>query len=131
LNPFIVYTTNVPNDTVVDAPNVNLPNQFGEVARSFNATMYSMWVPNADRNCNGNDGYSCTIPVPLGSVTWSLTGEAINTLNPVYQQNPGYGTSNWWLSCFYPTANGQEQPVFLQSNQYPGWTSVDSGQNCK
>lgn len=60
-----VSTTVVTNDTAQDSPNSVLPQNWGELARSFQANMYLMWAPNADSRCT--DGNKCTVPVPLGN----------------------------------------------------------------
>jgi hypothetical protein len=86
-----VYTTSVTNDTAKDSPDSGLPSIYGELQRSFNATMYLRWIPNPDSKCTA--GSACTIPVPLGSSSWWWVGDAINTLTS--QPN---GT-NWILNC--------------------------------
>ena len=76
-----VYTVTAPNDTATDGPRLAPPigYTFGEMARSFTAIMYLLWTPTPDRACTG--GSTCTIPIPLGSLNWMWTGDAINTLS--------------------------------------------------
>jgi hypothetical protein len=106
-----------PNDTATDAPAALLQSTMGEVARSFSATMYLMWTPNADPNCT--TGNACTIPVPLGSLNWNLNGDTINTLNKIYNQ------TTWGLSCYYPGYQGaKEQVTFSPGTSYPQWGAI-------
>ena len=118
----------VTNDTAFDAPEVD--GAFlstGEVARSFSAIMYLIWIPTADSACTA--GTNCTIPVPLGSIektgaqTWSFSGDMINTLNSAQGQN----TTTWILNC----GPQPQTPSFQSSNpstdpnqSYPVWDAV-------
>jgi hypothetical protein len=86
-----VYTMSAPNDTAIDGPGNALPSIYGEWQTSMNATMYLGWVPTVDAACTLSN--ACTIPVPLGSMTWWWEGDAINTLHP--QTN----LTNWMLNC--------------------------------
>jgi hypothetical protein len=96
-----VTTTSVTDDTAQDSPNSGLPSNYGELQRSFNATMYLRWAPSAGGSCTA--GNACTIPIPLGSATWWWNGDAINTLVP-----QGNGT-NWVLACG-DCSQGQQNP---------------------
>jgi hypothetical protein len=118
-----LYSTHVTNDTALDSPGWPVTQSEGEVERVFNATMYLMWTPNQDSECNSG---TCTVPVPLGSLqNWNLNGDAINTLNPIYNQ------TTWGLNCEYPRTNGQEQVTFSPGTSYPTWTATYSGvQQC-
>lgn len=82
-----VWQTFVADDSAKDSPLTYLVLGQGEYMRSFNATMYLTWIPNADNACNAFYG-PCTIPAPLGSVSWHWSGDAIDTLNIVQAQNP-------------------------------------------
>ena len=108
----------------VDSPWVPLPFQpgdtEGEVERSFNATTYLMWTPNAAAGCTG--GEACAIEVPLATLSWSWTGDAINTLQ---NQNNG---STWTLTGCQTCSNGQPQPTA----SYPQWdASTKSTNGCQ
>jgi hypothetical protein len=113
-----VTTTKVTNDTAQDSPANGLPTSWGEVARSFSATMYLMWVPNPDSRCT--NGTACTIPATLGTVNWGWTGDAINTLQP--QQNAGVSFTRWTLNCSNPSNGG-----FQTTTSLPQWANVDPG----
>lgn len=114
-----VYTSNVNDDTSKDSPNINLLQRYGEVRRDFTATMYLMWNPTLPAaNCNPNDiipPLSCTsIPVPLGTLSWQWTGDAINTLQP--QQNR-FAAYVFWNEC---CGTGSKPALFVQSDSSPG-----------
>jgi hypothetical protein len=111
----IVTTTNVTNDGANDSPSVPLPPPWGELARSFSANMYLMWVPPALSGCS--NGTSCTIPVPLGSFQWSWSGDGINTLMP--SNNSGVVFPIWNKNEAADSNNG-----FLSSSVYPSWSAT-------
>lgn len=103
-------------DLAVDAPNNCLEGLWGEEARSFYATTYLMWEPQADPNCVGGD---CTIPIPLGSIAWEWKDDAINTAKG--------NTTTWTLGApggcvlapqpqFQP---GDANPSYPHWNQFP------------
>jgi hypothetical protein len=108
-------------NTTNDSPGEGLVSSNGEEARVFSATMFSLWSPTAISACN--NGSSCTIPVPLGSVSWKYSSDYINTLNP--------GVS--FPSPFIQhSQNETGSPTFVASNpgtaanySYPTWTQVD------
>jgi hypothetical protein len=81
----------------------------GEVQRSFKATAYLMWTPNAAPGCTGA---ACTILVPLATLNWSWAGDAINTLTN--QPNNG---STWMLTGCQGCSNGPVQPT----SSHPQW----------
>jgi hypothetical protein len=112
-DPVTTSTQGVPNDTHYDGPSDPLYQIDGEHAISFNASTYLMWTPGVDNRCTA--GTDCTIPVPLGSATWSLTGDAINTLIPNFNNSQ----TTWDLmSCSYPKA-GEETVTFTPGTTYP------------
>jgi hypothetical protein len=111
--------------TTYDVPFFPLPQELGEFARDFSATMYLMWDPLIPVGCTGGINGTCaSIPVPLASVTWRSTGDAINTLKT--QPN---GTT-WTLSCSGPDSNGNglASPVHVSvpatDKDYPIWQEV-------
>lgn len=57
-----------------DSPGFGLAAGTGESAAYFTAAMYLMWIPNASGGCTSSIALPCTIPVPLGSVTWGYSG---------------------------------------------------------
>ncbi len=83
-----VWKTNVPSDTAKDSPLSYLVLGQGEYMRSFYATMYLTWFPKADSVCTGTFYGPCTIPAPLGSVSWHWSGDGIDTLNTIQSQSP-------------------------------------------
>jgi len=65
-----------------------------------------------------------SIPVPLGSISWSYSCNAINTLNPSAPQ--GNGTS--WVvapNCGIPA----KQDGFVAGTSYPSWQTVNVNRN--
>jgi len=106
-----------------DSPSVPLQastptnGNIGEIAGGAKFMMYPMWTPAAASGCvNGN---ACTVPVPLGTVTWQYSGDAINALTP--QPN---GT-DWTLGppgCASPNTTGAAP--FTPGTSYPGWNRV-------
>jgi hypothetical protein len=132
-----------------DYPRVNLDgwigySALGEVADSFNATMYLMWDPTLPgqgqaQPCSAASNLwsteadnwdptpsTCTgsIPVPIAFTNWGYRGDAINTLQ--YQMNNG---TTWMLNCpLNPPA--PPTPTVTPTNPkaynfgYPFWTSV-------
>ena len=105
-----LFTKTVANDVVTDGPRITLGSNFVEESRSFLATMYLLWsaqLPNA-------------IPVPLASITWSMTGDAINTL--VTQPN----NTNWALGCGQSASNPchVSVPSADPGSGYPTWTQT-------
>ena len=94
---------------VADAPFVPLPALYSRVSRGFGATMYLMWQSNI----------SGAIPVPIGSVNWSFSGQTI-------QSN---GT---WTT---PTGSGFADSFAAASdiNSFPQWTglAILPDQNCQ
>jgi hypothetical protein len=79
----------------------------GEVERQFNATPYLMWMPNSAPGCTS--GAACTILVPLAALSWSWTGDTVNTL----QNQTG---STWMLTGCQMCSNSQQAIA-----SYPQW----------
>jgi len=106
----------------------------GETAQNFGATTYLMWdpaiPPTGQTNCTPatvttsgvSTPSSCSsIPVPLGYVTWSWTGDAIDTLSPTTGDN---GTTGHLLCG----AMSGQASSFALSSSYPTWiASLPSG----
>jgi hypothetical protein len=91
---------------------IALANNYGENARYFSATMFAMWTPGADTRCTDNQ---CAIPIPLGSLTWQFTGDAINSLKT--QMNGGYTFPLWQKNAASVSA-----PNILYDDAYPLWS---------
>jgi len=125
-----VKKTTVTDDTAVDEPDAHLLTDFGELARSFSATMYPMWTPPALAACPA--GNACTVPVPLGAFARRWTGDSINTLATsasVLSTAPNVLLlyPDWFL---YASSAGNDG--FVEDNSYPQWsTTFTNGQvNC-
>jgi hypothetical protein len=88
-----------------DNPSTTLDSsQYKEETRSFSATMFLMWDPALPGGCIPSS--SCTsIPVPLGYVSWTWSGDA------------NFNGGQWTL------ANGNHNiPSFVSSTSYPTWS---------
>jgi len=106
-------------NTTYDTPSTNLVSSYGELERSFTATMYLMWDPALPAGCapatttaqGVSTASTCTSsPVPLSSVQWHWSGCGINTL-----ANQANGTT-YSLQC---GINNVSAP---QSSGFPEWT---------
>ena len=116
-----------PNDLAIDTPKSPLCGEWGEIARNFSATMYLMWTPPS----------ASAIPVPLGSINWGWSEDAINTLNPNNTNIDGTQANGWVpQSCTSPAPppppSGHQLP-FTQSNVFPAWTglTLSPGYTCQ
>jgi hypothetical protein len=121
----------IPNDMAADSPTYVVDSAWGEVARSFRATMYLMWVPPAlTGTYTCPSGNACTIPVPLGTISatptgWIWMGDTINTLSSVQ----GVNQTTWIMNfdgqppmpSFQPS-----QPGTDPHNGLPTWTTFAS-----
>jgi hypothetical protein len=117
-----VTTTNVTNDTATDSPFIALAVAQGELSRSFNATMYLMWVPNAASGCSATANNPCTVPIPLGSVNWQWQGSATDTLRQAVDTHAVI-YSVWILNgCSPQQSNGG----FQQGGTLPQWRTTDN-----
>jgi hypothetical protein len=94
-------TTNGPTATD-DSPGRSLFPDDSEVTVQFNATMYVMWTPST---------VSAPIPVPMGSVTWSFTGDAVQNLS----------TGVWSINT--KTVSKGSASAFVSSTTYPTWAT--------
>jgi hypothetical protein len=94
----------------------------GEGSRKFSAMTYLMWTPNAASGCSGA---ACTIPVPVGTLSWSYCSDAINTL--VTQNN---GTT-YSLACSSvpstPIPFRTSIPATDPSSSFPVWQHTGDG----
>lgn len=88
-----------------DNPANALSDTLKQLSRTFAAQMYLLWTPKAAAECTG--GSSCTIPVPLGSATWSLNYAAELT-NDTWAVSSGSGSAS----------------AFAASSSYPTWSSA-------
>jgi hypothetical protein len=111
--------------------------QVGESMVEFEATMYLLWDPalpgSGQSSCQAasNDPpdpehpnpqqSTCTgsIPVPLGSISWGYTGDAINTMKP-NMDGASNGTGWLMLGCSWPVPT----PMYSSSGVYPTWNRV-------
>jgi len=137
------YATNPPaTPTVQDNPFYVLQATangllVGETKVSESFTMYLMWDPALPNDCspwgvnqttNATIQTQCTsIPIPLGTVSWSFACDAINTLAPQPQPN---GT-NWIAGCISPPQAGSAN--FNAGTSFPAWTHAvaTSDSSCK
>ncbi len=75
---------------------------YSEQTEAFSATMYLMWRPNLTSD----------IPIPLGTVTWSWSGDAL------FNQSTGV----WALN---PNGNNSVSPgSFTPGNTFPQWSGT-------
>jgi len=116
------------SNSTVDSPRVHSIDNEAEDARAFNATMYLMWNPALPTGCTPpstsalgnntyqtNPGQGCTsIPIPLGSVSWSACADAINSLNP------NVSASEWTLGCGIPQS-ANNGPALDTNSGFPTW----------
>lgn len=105
-----LFMKTLANDVVTDGPSITLNPNLVEESRSFLATIYLLWssqLPNA-------------IPVPLASMTWTMNGDAINTLAP--QPN----NTNWVLGCGQGASNPchVSVPSADPNRGYPTWSQT-------
>jgi hypothetical protein len=104
------YSTGNPTD---DNPNLGLQVQYKEETDTFAAQMYLMW----------SSGLTGSIPVPLGSVTWKWSGDAVqNVTKHTWSEKTGTGTKS--AGSFQPS--NVSQP----SEGFPTWTSVVVNGKC-
>lgn len=117
-----VTRTNVTDDTAIDAPGIILMPQYGETQKYQNSTMFLLWTPNADTSVctDGTTSYPCSIPVPLGSLTWLWTGDAINTLEPLTGSDSfgSFTYPEWVVNC----GSGSNGGFQTSAPSYPQWT---------
>ena len=149
LDNWFPYETlpNLPNSTN-DSPGATLSTDglnppansraLGEVLDTFSATMYLLWDPamnaagqtgacaaasnavTAGGQANPQPTACASIPVPVGYITWSYSGNAINTL--ANQANRLGEITTWVLGgCGAPLPG---QPAFTPSTSYPTWNTV-------
>lgn len=82
-----------------DNPSVGLDSTADkEVNRAFNATMYLMWT----------SGLTSAIPVPLGSVSWTFSGDA---------------TFNSTTGVWSVVSGSSSASPFVASSSYATWSS--------
>jgi len=105
------YSAGNPTD---DNPNLGLQAQYKEETDTFAAQMYLMW----------SSGLSGSIPVPLGSVAWNWSGDAVQNLTKhTWSEKTGTGTKG--AGSFQPSLVSQP------SEGYPTWTSVVVNGKCQ
>ena len=99
--------TTYPYDThnpTLDNPRIRLASDTQEYSRLFRARMFLLWT----------SGLSNSIPVPLGFVDWSFSGEVV--LKDV-------ATNTWELKSGRGGPNNAVAP-FTRAAIYPFWTSL-------
>jgi len=106
--------------TTQDSPGSSV-SSFHEVAEVFDATMYLLWTPNAS-GCDQTMG-TCTIPVPVGSVHWSWSGDAVN--QEAVDATTHTLKDQWTSGCGPAQADPFQGAVSVDS--YPHWTSRIEG----
>jgi hypothetical protein len=120
--PYPADTTHVTNDTTDDSPGIGLIPRNGEMAPSFNATMYSMWVPpTLTFSIQCPNGSACTIPVPQGNIQWSWSGDGIDTLSQV--NSNGLIVPQWIKYNAWKNNTG-----FVEDDSFPTWTTLWTNQ---
>ncbi len=106
-----------------DNPKVYLPSSSTSVTRSFEATTFLMWTPNAASSCSGG---SCTIPVPLGYQTWQFSGTAVCSTSCGTASNWKVTSSSAGLVGSFTASSSSQSSVGQNTLQYgyPTWTST-------
>jgi len=137
--PYLTNPTAVPNQTIVnDNPYVALAAGNAETKAGESFVMSLMWDPALPNGCSpwglsGNTTIAtgCTsIPIPLGTVSWSYGCDAINSLVP----QPAPNGTTWIAGCVVPQQAGNL--AFVPSNSFPVWThavstSASTSYTCK
>jgi len=99
-------SSNNPPTTTDDSPGVPLFSDDTEVKTTLSATMYVMWTSTTATN---------PIQVPIGTVSWGYSGDAIQNLSTgVWSLNPN-GT------------NAGNAGQFMQGPTYPQWSAFNAG----
>jgi hypothetical protein len=103
---------------------------FTRMRRSFKSVVHVRAIAPvhvADSRCTGN---GCTLAVPLGSVNWQFTGDAINTL---ITQQAIIGvqrlTFPLWIMKAWPSSQGPFQPSNFSptpATAFPTWSKVNN-----
>jgi hypothetical protein len=103
-----------------DAPGRPLPSNYGELSGGNAFTAYLMWDPALPSGCTRGTGSTssatCTsIPIPVGNLKWSWSGDAINTLaaqpnGTTYNQNCGFESG--------------DAVAFSPGGPFPNWGSI-------
>jgi hypothetical protein len=112
-----VAQKNVPSDLLLILDGAGLQPHEGEGGFSRLETAYLFWEPDPVGNCT-----SCTIPIPLGAVTYHFSGAATNTLDPIQ------GTQGWTMNASCGTGPGTFSLV--PGTAFPIWTAKSAVQNC-
>jgi hypothetical protein len=87
-------------NTVPDSPFVNLNSGDSKTTRTFSAQMYLLW----------SSGLTNSIPVPLGSASWSFFADAVQNMS----------TQQWTVQ----PDSSRSANAFQAGNSYPSWTSL-------
>lgn len=105
--PYPLLSTHIPqadpNLSTADVPSAPLDSSLNfEAQRLFSATMYLMWYPTGDLVTPYNNDYQQAMPVPLGFITWTYAGDAINTLQVQNANNKNTTVLNDTTYVFNP-----------------------------
>jgi hypothetical protein len=112
--PATAAKKNVPNDLLLIKNGIDLQPLQGEAGISFSEKDYLFWEPDAA-------GSDPTIPIPLGTVTFQVSGAATNSLDPTQ------GTQGWMLNA----GCGTGPLASLEAKQqFPVWTHKQKLQSC-
>jgi hypothetical protein len=100
-----------------------------EAQRLFSATMYLMWYPLSPviPNCSGPG--ECSIPVPLGSITWTFAGDAIDTLQ-IQADNATTFVLNTCSKCTSPSMQFVPASIGQANYGYPTWSNLSMSTKC-
>lgn len=124
-------TSDSPEEPLGDPAAPTVPYSM-EGNRVFSATMYLMWLPanSIPPSPPANFNFELSIPVPLGSITWTYGGDAINTLQLQNTTNGGTTTLNdttYVLNHCSGCTSASMQFIPSSSSQphlgYPTWTA--------
>jgi hypothetical protein len=103
---------------------------YSEWAQMFQATAYLLWDPALPSGCvpatstpaGAATPSQCSgsIPVPIGYVQWTFSGDAVDTLSTALGDN---GTS-WKLCCGLPQPGTSTASNFQPTTAHPQWQAV-------
>ncbi|MDR3674359.1 MAG: hypothetical protein P4N24_02640 [Acidobacteriota bacterium] len=97
-----------------------------EYSENYSSTVYLMWDPAiGTASCQPANTYGdiasptqcASIPVPLGHISWTACGDAVNTLTLQLSTE-----TNWTLGCSSQTPHSSF--VFVPDTTYPSWQST-------
>lgn len=116
--PYPAFTRTVTDDSTNDSPGLGMVPQLGELAGSFSASLYLMWVPPVLNGCPTTKN-ACTIPVPEGAFQWGWWGDAINTSELVILTVPV--VPQWVLN---DASGSNNNGGFVGGGSLPRWSAT-------